>query len=110
VASCVTFICEKCGKNVESWDDGNPYWIDEKGEKHYAYHPDRERSRCIGNDSPHLCLSCGKECMVDSRAPITSCPNCQAESLVDNYELGGKPCPFCKDGKFSDDPLPTAIS
>jgi len=45
--------------------DGNPYWIADSGEKHYAYHPYHEKiARCVGYDSPHLCLSCGKEFQV----------------------------------------------
>ena len=111
MAQCVEFVCEACGKGVSSWDDGNPYWIDEKGEKHYAYHPDHENLfRCIGNDSPHLCLSCGEECVVDSRSPITACPKCRAEKLVHTQKLGGNPCPFCKAGRFCRDSNPTAIS
>jgi hypothetical protein len=31
--------------------------------KEYAYHPDPERERGIGNDSPRLCLECGAQTM-----------------------------------------------
>ena len=33
-----------------------------------------ERDLCVGNDSPHICLSCGCKFMVDSRKPISPCP------------------------------------
>ena len=53
-------VCDNCHKAIESWSDGNPYYIDEAGAKKYAYHPDHERlSKCIGNDDPHLCTACG---------------------------------------------------
>jgi hypothetical protein len=36
-----------------------PYDIDEVGANVYAYHPDHdELEKCIGNDEPHVCLSC----------------------------------------------------
>jgi hypothetical protein len=67
------FVCDRCGHAVEAWSDGNPYYNDEAGDKQYDYHPNRERlARCIGNDSPHLCLGCGTEFKVDSRAPVAA--------------------------------------
>ena len=111
MAQCVESVCEGCGHGIQSWDDGNPYWIDDSGDKHYAYHPDHENlSRCVGNDSPHLCLSCGKECEVDSRSPITACPSCKAEKLVDTWDIGGKPSPYCKKANFGVEPICVAIS
>jgi DNA-directed RNA polymerase subunit RPC12/RpoP len=111
MAEGVRYICESCSRAVESWSDGNPYWIDSAGGKHYAYHPDHENlERCIGNDSPHLCLACGQECMVDSRSPITACPTCSEEKLADTWELGGQPCPYCKEGVFGVVPEPSGIS
>lgn len=50
------YICENCGKSVEAWDEGNPYFLDQRGKKQYRYHPDRERDLCIGNDSDLICL------------------------------------------------------
>ena len=93
-----------------SWDDGNPYYIDEDGKKQYAYHPSPLRNRCIGIDSPHLCLSCGHEFMVDSEAPIVACPKCKAREIVDTWTLSGKACPYCKTGVFVVDPEWHAIS
>jgi len=66
--------------------------------------------RCIGNDTEHLCLSCKKEFMVDSEAPITTCPKCKSSDIVDMMELGGKSCPYCKDGVFGADPGFSPIS
>ena len=105
------FVCGGCGHDIGAWSDGNPYYIDEAGAKQYAYHPDHERLvRCIGNDSPHICLSCGHEFMLDSRAPVSECPKCGASELADTYQLGGQRCPYCKDGVFTVDPNFHAVS
>lgn len=101
MAEAFRFACDHCSHEIESWSDGNPYFINEEGEKEYAYHPDHDRlSRCIGNDSPHLCVGCGEEQKVDSRAPHDACTRCGEELLVNTWELGGKPCPYCKEGHF----------
>lgn len=34
--------CDKCGFEVDAWDDGNPYVQDSKGKRHYFYHPTNE--------------------------------------------------------------------
>ena len=105
MAECKRFICKICGKAIEAWSDGNPYFIDSLGKKHYAHHPDHERlSQCIGNDSPHLCLVCAEEFMVDSRSPITQCPKCGSADIADIYLLEGKKCPACIKGVFDIDP------
>ncbi len=105
MAEARRFVCGGCGHAVEAWSDGNPYYFDDAGAKRYAYHPDHDGlARCIGNDSPALCLGCGAECLVDSQAPTTACPTCNASELVSTFELDGKTCPFCKTGKFSVDP------
>ena len=101
MAEAVRYVCTGCRKAIVAWSDGNPYYIDEAGGKQYAYHPDHERlALCIGNDSPHLCLACGKKFMVDSRAPVTECPKCGAGEIADTYQLGGQRCPYCKAGFF----------
>ncbi len=105
MGEALRFVCSGCRRAVEAWSDGNPYYLDEAGDKHYAYHPDFENlDRCIGNDSPHLCLGCGAECMVDSRAPITACPACGVAELANTFQLKGRRCPFCKAGTFTVDP------
>jgi hypothetical protein len=99
------FVCDECAHAIEAWDDGNPYYIDDDGKKQYAYHPSGDRDRCIGNDSPHLCLSCGSEFMVDSnKGPVIACPKCEVNMVVDTMGLGGKSCPYCKKGVFRADP------
>ena len=68
MAEGLRYVCGECAHAVEAWSDGNPYYIDGGGAKLYAYHPDHDSlAQCIGNDDPHLCLSCGREFMVDSR-------------------------------------------
>ncbi len=105
MAEAVRYVCGACQKAIEAWSDGNPYYIDQGGDKQYAYHPNHERlAHCIGNDSPHICLACGVEFMVDSRAPTAECPKCGSRIIADSYKLGGQPCPFCKAGKFAADP------
>lgn len=111
MAQGVRCVCEGCGRGIEAWSDGNPYFIDEDGAKQYAYHPDHERlARCIGNDEPHLCLSCGHMLMVDSRSPTESCPSCSARNLKDAFRLVGERCPYCDEGRFIRDRGFNAIS
>jgi predicted RNA-binding Zn-ribbon protein involved in translation (DUF1610 family) len=105
MAQALRFVCSKCSHAIEAWSDGNPYFIDEAGAKQYAYHPNHEQlARCIGNDSPHHCLSCGAEFKVDSRIPVTACPSCGASNIINSYRLGGCRCPYCKQGTFTEDP------
>ena len=105
------YVCGECGHSIEAWSDGNPYYIDETGAKQYAYHPDHERlDRCIGNDTPTLCLECGHEFVVDSQSPITSCPKCGANEFSESFKLKGQHCPYCKAGIFKADPDFYAIS
>jgi len=102
MAEALRFVCNSCGKAVESWSDGNPYYIDTLGNKQYAYHPDNERlALCIGNDSPHICLGCGEEFNVDSISLASICPKCGSENITDTFELNGKTCPICKVGLFT---------
>ena len=111
MAECVRFVCDGCGHAIEAWSDGNPYYLDPDGRKVYAYHPHHEElARCIGNDSPHLCLACGAEVMVDSLAPTRVCSACGAEALVDTFELDGRTCPVCQAGRFARDPEFLCIS
>ena len=104
MAEARLFVCSSCGHSIESWSDGNPYYIDDAGEKQHAYHPDERVAQCIGNDEPHLCMSCGHEVDVDSRDPIDSCPKCKDRSLVLTWELEGRACPTCKKGTLGADP------
>ncbi len=99
------FACSGCDRTIEAWDDGNPYYLDEDGKKHYAYHPRHDLlERCIGNDTPHLCLSCGHQFQVDSQSPIAACPKCSAEEIVNTLKLTDRACPYCKTGVFVVDP------
>jgi len=105
MAEAIRYVCSNCHRDIEAWSDGNPYYLDESGEKHYAYHPDHERlALCIGNDMPHLCLSCGNEFMVDSREPNAQCSACGVREIADVFQLAGRQCPYCKKGEFGADP------
>ena len=48
MAQQTTWLCTTCGHSIGAWSDGNPYYIDEAGEKQYAYHPDHERLALCG--------------------------------------------------------------
>ncbi len=105
MAEAKRFVCGNCRRAIEAWSDGNPYYLDKAARKQYAYHPDHERlARCIGNDSPHVCLACGNEFNVDSRAPKTECPKRGDVDIDDTYGLSGRRCPYCKAGIFAADP------
>ena len=111
MAECVRFACGNCGASVDAWSDGNPYYIDEAGQKRYAYHPQHDLlERCIGNDVPYLCLECGEQFNVDSRLPLTACPKCTSTAIRDKSDLAHQRCPICKRGVFTRDPRPGAIS
>lgn len=111
MAECRRLVCGHCTRAFEAWSDGNPYYLDAAGRKHYAYHPDHERlARCIGNDDPHVCLGCGARTRVDSRKPRTRCRKCKGGPLVAIWELAGHPCPYCREGSFERDPSFDAIS
>ncbi len=111
MAMCKFFNCNKCGKSISSWSDGNPYYFDEQGVKQYAYHPDHENlSRCVGNDSPHLCLGCGSCFLMDSKVKRNKCPECKSPKVKSQFTLEGCLCPYCKEGEFEVDPSKVAIS
>jgi predicted RNA-binding Zn-ribbon protein involved in translation (DUF1610 family) len=111
MAQAKRFVCDSCGHTTEAWSDGNPYYIDKAGAKQYAYHPEHDLlAQCIGNDAPHLCLGCGEEFKVDSRAPVADCPKCGAGEMVRSYKLAGCRCPYCKAGTFATDPKFICIS
>jgi hypothetical protein len=111
LAEGIRYACRNCARSIEAWSDGNPFYIDDDGRKRYAYHPDHENlARCIGNDSPHLCLACGSRQKIDSRKPRRHCRRCRSGEIVPTWELEGKPCPYCKDGNFDRDPSFLAIS
>jgi predicted RNA-binding Zn-ribbon protein involved in translation (DUF1610 family) len=104
MAEGIRFECSVCGKTIQAWSDGNPYYINDAGRKKYAYHPDSKLDLCIGNDSPQICLACGKEFKSDSNDPSKNCPKCGSTEFVNQYDLNGKRCPYCKDGVFAEDP------
>ncbi len=105
MAECIRFVCRDCGGSIEAWSDGNPYYIDERGQKQYAHHPDHERlARSVGNDSLHICLACGKQFVVDSRAPTSCCIACESTDIAGTDQLHGRRCPSCKTGVFTIDP------
>lgn len=85
MAQAKKFICRKCGHIIETRPEGNPFYIDDAGQKRYAYHPDHDGlARCIGNDVDCLCRACGLKCQVDSRFLTGQCRSCgEATSPID---------------------------
>jgi len=110
MAEGIQFVCGHCSDRIEVWSDGNPYFFDATGKKQYAYHPNADFNRCIGNDSPHLCLDCGEDLKVDSRAPTDHCGRCNSKNIVHQFALAGKRCPKCKLGIYATDPNFRVIS
>jgi DNA-directed RNA polymerase subunit RPC12/RpoP len=98
MAQCIRFACDNCSNDIEAWDDGNPYYFDRRGVKKYAYHPDPNFERCVGNDSARLCLECGAQALVDSRTQLARCPTCSSDKIVSLSGVAGRRCPFCKLG------------
>jgi len=83
MAECIRFTCDSCGFSIEAWSDGNPFYIDGKGKKVYAYHPSDDRALCIANDVPHLCLACGKHVKIDSRMETKACTKCHSSNVAE---------------------------
>lgn len=102
MASGRTLVCSNCGHSVTAWDDGNPYYIGARGEKHYAYHPSPEVELCTGNDASLICLDCGCESRAETPS-MRPCLECKSHGLVDVNELNGQICPFCKSSTFRED-------
>jgi predicted RNA-binding Zn-ribbon protein involved in translation (DUF1610 family) len=101
MAQSLRYACPSCGHSIEAWSDGNPFYIDEKGEKRHAYHPNHsELAKCIANDVPHLCLQCAVESKIDSRLAAALCPECGSGNVVETFLLEGVSCPKCGDGDF----------
>ena len=100
----IQFECEHCGHTIMVWDEGLPYLIDERGKKRYVPHPDPDWDKAIGNDLPYLCLNCGTEFPIDSRARTDVCPHCGSQNIARTTSLEGRLCPMCKKGRFYQDP------
>ena len=98
------FVCSGCRRRVEAWSDGNPYVL-EDGVKRYVYHPDHEAlGRAVGNDTPVMCLACGRRTLQDSARPPHPCTRCRGRVFRPLFDLDGCPCPLCRAGTFRQDP------
>jgi hypothetical protein len=125
MAAGIRFICSQCRFTVEAWDEGNPYFLSDKGKPQFFYHPARERkleeyiqqsagryltgkeredfiASRTGNMSDLLCLDCGNTFRLDLEKRKRICPrrNCKSKNVVDPSMMGGKICPRCKMGTF----------
>ena len=125
MAACFTFVCSHCGYSIEAWDDGNPYFLSDKGRHQYFYHPGGEEQLMeyvsqsegkdltgaalqkflenrTGNMTDMICLDCGRKFRRDLDKQKALCPSrrCKSANISDTCELEGKPCPTCKQGRF----------
>ncbi len=123
MAQCTRFTCSHCAFGIDSWDDGNPYFADAAGKRHYFYHPGGESAMRAyyqvetallmetktfaefaqersGNEGDWLCENCGRQTQRDPRRDSMRCSGCKQETLIANSRLEGRPCPKCKNGTF----------
>jgi hypothetical protein len=125
MAACYTFVCSYCRYSIEAWDDGNPYFLSDKGRRQYFYHPGGEEQlkeyvsqsdgkdltgdelnkfleKRTGNMSEMLCLDCGRKFRRDLERQKAVCPSrtCKSANIIDTWELEDKQCPKCKQGQF----------
>ena len=101
MSSAKRFKCTNCHHEIVAWSDYDNYFIDSEGHKQYTYHPSHDAlEKCIGYESPCLCLSCGELFSVDSLEPTNSCPKCSSSEINELYDIDDKNCPYCNLGKF----------
>jgi DNA-directed RNA polymerase subunit RPC12/RpoP len=134
MAMGLLYRCTGCGLSVTTWDEGNPYILDDQGEMHFFYHPGgwdvveevvnssavgmtltgKEREAFIhsrvGNQSDHICLDCGTlyRCDIERAEPV--CPGCASGRSCRTWRIEGVECPKCRKGVFERDVEFTAIS
>lgn len=103
---------------MEAWDYGNPYIIDQSGERQHCLHPaagdiikdvraviaiadpdvlHKDAGR-MGNESDLLCLDCGHSTRLDPDVDTLTCAKCGGAKLRDHMELDGAACPKCRKG------------
>jgi hypothetical protein len=108
MASCLDIRCTHCDNTFASWSDGNPYYLDPERMltrprsrcKVYVYHPHHPEHPIVGNDVPHLCLSCNHEFMVDTEKPRSTCTKCRSTNIAETDECDGQVCPKCREGRL----------
>ena len=111
MARAIVLECDRCEFELVVWDEAKPFYIDPQGHKRYAYHPSKERELCTALDVEHICTGCAHRFDVDSRAPVSSCPECKSTDIVKTSKLAGRACPVCKEGHIHHDPFgPLIIS
>ena len=120
------YVCSGCGFAIDTWDDGNPYFLSDKGRRQYFYHPsgheqlqeyirqsegryltgdalDAFLAKRTGNMSDMLCLDCGRKFRRDLEKQKAVCPSreCRSRNISHTWELQDKQCPQCKKGVFA---------
>ncbi|MFO0915332.1 MAG: hypothetical protein U0795_20390 [Pirellulales bacterium] len=112
MALVMHFVCSRCRFDVEAWEIGRPYFVDENGQKEYIPHPTpiplelRPRVRLEGD---FLCLGCAKVLRRD-QGDTSPCPRCRGIDVLEATELEGKTCPRCHQGVFAEDISRTVIT
>jgi len=135
MASGIGYICKHCKFSIIAWDDGNPYFLSDKGKPQFFYHPSGESQlqeyiqqssgkdlkgaeldafleNRTGNMSNMLCLDCGRELRIDlgRKKAICNSIKCRSSNVASFMELNGKTCPKCKKGVFRKDKNQQMIS
>ena len=123
MAAAITFTCKKCGYQIESWDDGNPYIETPRGKRYHFYHPcedsqireivqkilkreptEVEISEMLqnnsGNEGDYLCLECLKLGKRDSDKDNMICRSCKSNRIIGVGTFSGQKCPKCNKGKL----------
>lgn len=126
--------CPLCGFEIEVWDDGYPFILDDDGKRHFFYHPLEQnvidavvaKSKWakgktpteIRQDLPNhmgclidaICLDCGATFRRNMSLKPRPCTKCKSRAIQPVMDLGGNRCPKCKQGCFPNEPKFTAIS
>lgn len=134
MSSSVLHRCPVCYYEIEAWDDGHPYILDDKGKARFYYHPieNEQRRRILdscawamgkrpeelailleqnsGVMSEFLCLDCRTVSKVDAEKRTPVCRKCRSGNVCDVKRLNGVACPKCGKGRFPENPPLHAIS
>ena len=126
--------CPSCGFEIEVWDDGSPFILDDDGKRNYFCHPceyvvidavvakskwakgktpaeiEQELPKHIGRVIDAICLDCGTTSHRNEALKPRPCRKCKSRAIHAVMDLGGKRCPKCKQGSFPAEPEFTAIS
>ena len=118
------YRCPSCGFQIEFWDDGRQFILDDDGNRHYFYHPGErevidavvakskwaqglsqeqiwdEIDTHIGRQIETICLQCGATARRTEGSRPRPCRKCKSRDVPPFENLIGKHCPKCQQGIF----------